>query len=79
MLGGNLYGVAPAVGRYDASFGQVLLGDGKGGFSFIKNREINFWLKGEIRALEIIGDKVLVGRNDDTIQLLELNTNFNPQ
>lgn len=76
MLGGNLYGVTPAVGRYDASYGQILLGDGEGNFNFIPNRNLNFWLKGEIRSLEIIGDKVLVGRNDAEMQVLEIEKGY---
>jgi len=30
MMGGNLYRVKPEVGRYDASYGVFLKGDGKG-------------------------------------------------
>jgi hypothetical protein len=30
LLGGNLYNVRPEVGRYDASFGLFLKGDGNG-------------------------------------------------
>jgi len=32
LLGGNFYGVTPVQGRYDASYGLLLSGDGKGGF-----------------------------------------------
>ena len=32
LLGGNLYRAKPEVGRYDASYGVCLSGDGKGNF-----------------------------------------------
>jgi hypothetical protein len=34
LLGGNLYGAKPEVGRYDASHGVLLKGDGLGKFYF---------------------------------------------
>ncbi|MFL5480238.1 MAG: FG-GAP-like repeat-containing protein, partial [Gemmatimonadaceae bacterium] len=33
LVGGNLYGVAPVLGRYDASYGLMLRGDGEGNFA----------------------------------------------
>ncbi|MFQ5709726.1 MAG: VCBS repeat-containing protein, partial [bacterium] len=33
LLAGNLYGVTPQLGRYDASYGTLLMGDGAGGFT----------------------------------------------
>jgi hypothetical protein len=33
ILGGNEFGFLPQFGRLDASFGDILLGDGKGNFT----------------------------------------------
>ncbi|MCK4745797.1 MAG: VCBS repeat-containing protein, partial [Bacteroidales bacterium] len=49
LLGGNLYNVKPEIGRYDASYGTYLLGDGKGNFINIPPRISGLRLDGEIR------------------------------
>lgn len=43
IAGGNLYAVKPEIGRYDASNGIVMLGDGKGHFTALsgKNQDSN--------------------------------------
>lgn len=51
LLGGNLYNVKPEVGRYDASYGSLLLGDGKGGFTSVPARKSGFRLEGEVRDI----------------------------
>ncbi len=59
LLGGNLYNVKPEVGRYDASYGSFLAGNGRGGFSFIPVKQSGMMLEGEIR--DIIGISTLSG------------------
>jgi len=77
LLGGNLNAVKPEVGKYDASQGALLLGNGDGTFDYINNTESGFEVEGEIRDLELIeiGSKshVLVARNNDSCLLFELN------
>lgn len=77
LLGGNLYGVKPEVGRYDASDGLFLKGDGDGNFHTVKQRNSGLVLEGEVRdfaALNMGARKlILVARNDDKIQIIELN------
>ncbi len=51
LLGGNLYNVKPEVGRYDASYGSFLRGDGHGDFHNVPARISGFRLYGEIRSL----------------------------
>lgn len=76
VLGGNLYRAKPQVGKYDASYGTVLLGNGKGGFSVKTNLASGLVLKDEIRHLVLkkwAGKTYLMAvRNNDTIQLFEL-------
>ncbi|MEO9474379.1 MAG: VCBS repeat-containing protein [Cyclobacteriaceae bacterium] len=77
LLGGNLFGVKPEVGRYDASYGSVLLGDGKGGFREASFHKSGLFLTGEIRDIcnvKLGGkDIILVVRNDDSLLIFETN------
>jgi len=77
LLGGNLFNVKPEVGRYDASYGSFLAGDGKGGFAFIPGRISGFHLDGEIRdILEIntgTSKIVLVARSNGPVQVLKVS------
>ena len=75
LLGGNFYRAKPEVGKYDAGYGLLLLGDGKGGFTAVPARESGFRVVGEIRSLQSIpyrGRKlVVVARNNDTALIFE--------
>ncbi len=75
LLGGNFFAAKPEVGRYDASYGLWLQGDGKGSFKVVKSRESGFYTNGEVRDITVIADKkapmVLVARNNDTLQLFQ--------
>ena len=68
LLGGNLNGVMPEFGRYDASFGNYLENLGNNNF---KNHKIGKGIKinGEIRDIEILGDKIFVAKNNDTLEV----------
>lgn len=76
LLGGNLYNVKPEVGRYDASFGSFLLGDGHGGFRFIPAKLSGFHLEGEIRdIMEVTTSKgkiLVVARSNDSLQVFKI-------
>ena len=67
ITGGNLYGVQPEVGRYDASYGNILINDGKGNYTD-KSREYGFVVKGEIRDFFIDKDRIFVFRNNDSVR-----------
>jgi hypothetical protein len=73
LLGGNLYNAKPEIGRYDASYGCFLDGDGRGGFSFVPAKNSGFRVRGEIRDFERIrtsaGDNLLVARSNDTVMV----------
>ena len=77
LLGGNLYRVKPEAGRYDASFGLFMKGDGKGGFSTVDSKSSGFFVDGQVRDMEVIKigktDFLLVARNNDSIQFLKIN------
>ena len=51
LLGGNMFNVKPEVGRYDASYGTFLIGNGHGDFKYIAPKFSGFRLNGEIRDI----------------------------
>ncbi|NNE30337.1 MAG: VCBS repeat-containing protein, partial [Saprospiraceae bacterium] len=71
FMGGNLYGVQPEMGRYDASYGHVLINDGTGSFSDMA-RDYGFSVKGEIRDFVIDGSMLHVFRNNDSVISFEI-------
>jgi hypothetical protein len=77
VMGGNLYEAKPEIGRYDASKGAFLKGDGKGDFTYVKNSESGFLVDGQIRDLDIIKIKnkvhLVVARNNDNPLLFKID------
>jgi enediyne biosynthesis protein E4 len=60
FVAGNFYPINIQMGRYDASFGCLLQGDGKGKFKLVPNKKTGIGLRGEIRNLQRIkvGERV---------------------
>jgi hypothetical protein len=71
IAGGNLYGVKPEVGRYDASYATVLLGDGKGNFEKIPSQQSGVRARGQIRDIHVVptssGTLLLMTRNNESV------------
>ena len=79
LLGGNFSGVTPTFGRYDASYGLLLQGDGAGGFAPVEMERSGVLIEGEVRHMRALrganGDRlVVVARNDTTLQVLRART-----
>ena len=75
LVGGNLYGVQPMLGRYDASYGLMLRGDGKGGFTPVDMEESNLMIDGQVRDMKFLrgpnGQRlIVVARNNDKVVIL---------
>jgi hypothetical protein len=75
VIGGNFSGVTPALGRYDASYGLLMRGDGKGGFSPVDMAASHLAIEGEVRRMKPLraanGDRlIVVARNDTTVQVV---------
>ncbi|MBC7893596.1 MAG: VCBS repeat-containing protein [Sphingobacteriaceae bacterium] len=70
VLGGNVYGVKPEIGRHDASYGLVLRNEGRR-FAPVPFQESGLLMRGEVRDLQVVrtskGVHLLVARNDDTL------------
>jgi enediyne biosynthesis protein E4 len=58
FVAGNFYPVNIQMGRYDASFGSLLQGDGKGKFEVVPNKDTGIRLRGETRKMQ----KIKVGK-----------------
>ena len=74
LMGGNFSGVPPDLGRYDASYGSVLLGDGTGAFTTTPIQSSGFVVTGEIRQMKKIKtpnsqNQILVARNNNTVAI----------
>ncbi len=52
----NLWDVNPTMGRLDGGLGQILLGDGDGGFSALQPSESGFWVVGDGGGIAISSD-----------------------
>ena len=73
ILGGNLYGVKPEAGRYDASNGVVLRVDGNRNIEVISAEESGFKVEGEVRQVLSLGNELMILRNDNSPVLLQKN------
>jgi hypothetical protein len=75
LLGGNFYQSKPEAGIYDASYGLLLRGDGKGHFSAVPPAISGFFTIGAMRDIVTLkkGNKqlVLVAKNNDRIQTFQ--------
>ncbi|MEY2950902.1 MAG: hypothetical protein RLZZ248_2103 [Bacteroidota bacterium] len=76
LLGGNFYYAKPEVGRYDASYGTFLKGDGRGGFEYVPNRQIGLRIEDQVSNLvemEVNGRRsILVAKNNQPLQLIHI-------
>ena len=79
LLAGNFYGVPPALGRLDASFGVLLHGLGDGRFTAVDQATSGLWLDGQVRHMKTLrrggssgGELIAIARNNDTLRLLRV-------
>jgi len=76
ILGGNNFGFPPMMGRLDASFGNVLLNNGKGDFTMQDANVSGIELRGEIRDIQkiksVTKDYLLVLQNDQLPELFSI-------
>lgn len=72
LLAGNFFGAPPEQGRYDASYGALLLGNGAGEFQTLTLQASGFVVHGEVRALHELktaagASLILAARNNETV------------
>lgn len=68
IVGGNLFGFPPQFCRLDASYGTILLNNGKGDFTIVDPKQSGICLSGQIKDIKEIKGKskryILVAQND---------------
>jgi len=68
IIGGNLFEFPPQFGRLDASYGHILLNDGKGNFTGTQPSYSGMSLKGAVKDIRLIktkqADVILVAQNN---------------
>jgi len=80
MAVGNLDATQPDFGRYDAGYGVILLGDGKGSFESITSQKSGFIVKGQGRNIKSLltptkKKRFLIARNNDSVKVFEKQIN----
>lgn len=69
ILGGNKSGFPPQFAKLDASYGEVLMNNGKGGFTWLPSRQTGLLVDGEVRDITLIAgagaNYILFARNND--------------
>ena len=78
IMGGNNFEFKPQFSRLDASYGNVLLGDGNMNFEWQDYTKSGFNVKSEIKFLKKFEDKngkifVIAAINDEKPRIFELN------
>ena len=68
ITGGNYYKVKPEIGRDDASYGEIFLGQPDGSYAYIPPGQSGLLLKEQIRGINVLrsskGRLMVVARND---------------
>lgn len=71
LLGGNFFYSKPEVGIYDASYGTLLLGDGRANFKYLRNQDINLKIKEQVRQIAVVPNgsrkELIIARNDASV------------
>ena len=72
LLCGNINQARLRFGKYDANYGILLKGDGRGNFSSITQQQSGFKLKGDIRSVLNFRNMLLFGINQQDIKAYKL-------
>ncbi len=77
IMGGNQYRIKPEIGIHDASYVTAFLGDGKGNFEILKNKETGIFIRGEVRDMLKISieneENFIFALNNDSIKIYKFN------
>ena len=74
LLCGNVSKARLRFGKYDANYGVLLKGNGKGKFSSVPQSQSGFALKGDVRSALAIGNKLLFGINQQEVKAYQMNS-----
>jgi hypothetical protein len=68
LLCGNINRARLRFGKYDANYGVLLKGDGKGNFTYINQKQSGFNLRGDVRSVLNINNTLYFGINQQSIK-----------
>ncbi|MGZ5246056.1 MAG: VCBS repeat-containing protein [Flavitalea sp.] len=72
LLGGNQNMARLSFGKSDANYGQLYKGNGKGQFEYISQQVSGFQIRGDVRSLLTIGDRVVVGIHQSPVKMYKI-------
>ncbi len=72
LLCGNIHHARIRFGNYDANYGVLLQGDGKGNFSYVSQQESGFHMVGDVRSVISINNILLFSINQQEIKSYSL-------
>ena len=76
FLGGNFFSLKPQTGRFDASYGTVLLGNTHHQFQYIAPKQSGIFMRGEVRDAVLLNPArskplLVVARNNDNLMIFQ--------
>ncbi len=74
LLCGNINKARLRFGKYDANYGVLLKGNGKGGFEYVPQWQSGFNLWGDVRSVLTINNTLLFGVNGTAVKAYQYKT-----
>jgi hypothetical protein len=73
LLCGNITRARLRFGNYNANQGVLLRGDGKGNFDYVSQKESGLKLKGDVRSVVQLDDRLIFGVNQKKVIAYQLS------
>ncbi|WP_025763436.1 VCBS repeat-containing protein [Dyadobacter tibetensis] len=72
LLCGNSERARLRFGKYDANYGVLLAGDGKGGYRYVPQSKSGFQIRGDVRSVLKWDNLLLIGRNQKALMAYKM-------
>jgi hypothetical protein len=72
FIGGNINQARLRFGKYDANYGVLLQGNGKGDFDYIPQSQSGFSLKGDVRSVVSVNNTLIFGLNQQALKAYKI-------
>ncbi len=72
LLCGNSDKARLRFGKYDANYGTLLKGNGQGGFEYVPQAVSGFNIRGDVRSVVQVNNKLLFGINQKALKTYQL-------
>jgi hypothetical protein len=73
LLLGNSSRVKIRLGKWDANYGTLILGDGKGNFRYLSQVQSGFAIRGDVRSSLVLDKTILIGVNGSKLIAFKRN------